>query len=137
MKKKLHALSTIAIAVSLGFLSPSIKSTQDNTMGLSSIEFSLLNSAEANNININRNKNKNRNTNVNVNRNVNVNVNNNRRSVRPLGVLAGMAIGSIIVASAMSPSCTTVLVNGISYKKCDNTYYQPQGADYIVVTSPY
>ncbi len=95
------------------------------------------------NVNVNRNKNSNTNVNVNRNRNrntnknVNVNVNNNRRGPRPLTVLAGMAIGTAVVASAMSPSCTTVIVNGNSYRQCDGTYFQQNGPDYIVVKSPY
>ena len=48
-----------------------------------------------------------------------------------------MAIGTVVVASTMSPSCTTVIVNGNSYRKCDGTYFQQQGTNYIVVKSPY
>ena len=67
---------------------------------------------------------------------MNVN-NNNKRGVRPIGVLAGMAIGATVAASAMSPSCTTVKVNGNVYKKCDGTYFQASGSNYVVVKSPY
>ena len=147
MNKTLGFAKFTAIAIALGFFSPTI-SIQNNstTSATATLEFSILNTAQADrndNRNNNRNKNKNKNTNVNVNSNKNTNVNvnvnkkNNKRGVSPLGVLAGVAIGTVIVASAMSPSCTTVIVNGNSYKKCDNTYYQTQGADYIVVKSPY
>ena len=97
----------------------------------------------------NRNVNKNRN----VNRNVNVNVNHNNRYYGGHGrygyyhghpVLAFatvVAIGSIIAASTMPSTCTTVVVSGISYRRCDNAYYQPfyQGDTlvYKAVNSPY
>lgn len=166
MTKTLSFAKFTAVAIALGFISPTITTHNNATSStISEMEFSILSTSQARevkkknrsknkntntNTNINRNKNKNtnvnvnsnKNTNVNVNRNkntnVNVNVNNNkRRGPRPLGVLAGMAIGTVIVASAMSPSCTTVLVNGISYRQCDGTYYQQSGPDYIVVKSPY
>ncbi len=110
------------------------------------------------NRNVNKNKNTNRNTNVNrnVNKNVNVNVNNNSRHnsrhrhhgshgyYRGSPILAfttGMVIGSVIAASTMPTSCTTVIVNGASYRKCSNSYYQPfyQGDTlvYKSVSSPY
>ncbi len=110
--------------------------------------------------NRNKNKNVNRNTNVNrnVNKNVNVNVNNrnNRyygggrghrggygyyRGAPVLAFAAGMAIGSVIAASTMPSSCTTIITNGISYRRCDNSYYQPfYEGDTLVyrsVVSPY
>lgn len=147
------------VSITLGFISPSIhiqKTTE--SLSLSMIDISIMQTAQAreegrnrnnnNNKNTNRNnnrnnnKNTNRNLNINSNKNTNVNVNvnhntnRNNRRVRPLAVLAGMAIGSIIVASAMSPSCTTVIVNGSTYKKCDGTYFQQSGPDYIVVKAP-
>jgi len=145
IQKTLSFTKLATVTLAIGFISPTI--SVDNNH-----ELSILNTAQArdNNQNRNRNKNKNKNvnknknTNVNVNRNVNkntnvnVNVNNNsRRGVRPIGVLAGMAIGATIAASAMSPSCTTVIVNGNSYKKCDGTYFQANGSNYVVVKSPY
>jgi hypothetical protein len=112
------------------------------------------------NTNINRNKNVNRNTNVNVNRNANVNVNRNVHvhggyhgggyyhdhddgigvgGAIAIGV-AGMAVGSMITAAALPPSCSTVSVNGITYQQCGNTWYQPQYSgsqvNYIVVNPP-
>jgi len=104
--------------------------------------------------NTNRNKNVNRNTNVNrnVNRNVNVNVNNRYYGGHGRGygyyggapILAfttGLVLGSVIAASTMPSTCTTVVSNGISYRRCDNTYYQPfYEGDTLVyksVNSPY
>ena len=112
------------------------------------------------NTNINRTKNVNRNTNVNVNRNANVNVNRNVNvhggyhgggyyhdhddgigvgGAIAIGV-AGMAIGSMITAAALPPSCSTVSVNGITYQQCGSTWYQPQYSgsqvNYIVVNPP-
>lgn len=106
------------------------------------------------NTNVNRNTNKNTNVNVNRNKNtnVNVNVNNNRYHGgghrhgyyrgRPLAIFAtGLVIGTMITASTMPTTCTTVIANGISYRKCSNSYYQPfyEGDTlvYQVVASPY
>ena len=92
------------------------------------------------------------NINRNVNRNVNVNVNHRyyggyghgygyygNRAI--YGFAVGLAIGSIIAASTMPTTCTTVVVNGISYRRCGSSYYQPfyQGDTlvYQVVASPY
>lgn len=99
--------------------------------------------------NVNRNRDINRNSNVNVNRNVNVN---NRyyggyhhygyyggRAI--VGFTAGLVIGSMVAASTMPATCTTVVANGISYRRCGSSYYQPfyQGDTlvYKVVDSPY
>ena len=127
MKKTLSFTKLATVALTLGFISPTISVDKN-------YELSLFNTVQADNINQNRNRNRNINRNVNKNTNVN---NNNRRGVRPLGVLAGMAIGATVVASAMSPSCTTVKVNGNVYKKCDGTYFQASGSNYVVVKSPY
>ncbi|WP_415407942.1 hypothetical protein ACLHDG_05255 [Sulfurovum sp. CS9] len=107
------------------------------------------------NKNTNRNVNKNKNVNRNVNKNVNVNVNNNRRyygghsrgyygyyrGAPLMAFTTGLIIGSVIAASTMPTTCTTVVANGISYRRCDNSYYQPfyEGDTlvYKVVNSPY
>ena len=102
----------------------------------------------------NRNVNRNTNVNRNVNRNTNVNVNHNNRYYgghgrgygyyggRPiLAFTTGMVIGSVIAASTMPTSCVTTYVNGISYRRCGSSYYQPfyQGDTmvYKSVNSPY
>jgi hypothetical protein len=115
-----------------------------------------------NRANVNRNTNINRNANVNVNRNANVNVNRNVNVHGGYGYhgggyyhdhddgigvggaiaigVAGMAIGSMITAAALPPSCSTVSVNGITYQQCGSTWYQPQYSgsqvNYIVVNPP-
>ena len=106
-----------------------------------------------NNANVNRNTNINKNTNVNVNRNVNVHggygyhgggYNNHNDGIGVGGAIAigvaGMAIGSIITAAALPPSCNTVSVNGMTYQQCGNSWYQPQYSgsqvNYIVVNPP-
>ena len=156
MNKTLGFAKFTAVAIALGFISPTITIQDNSKLSFSSeVEFSIINTAEARevkkkdrkknknvkrkkNTNVNINSNKNTNINVNKRKNVNVNVNNNRhRGPSPLAVLAGMAIGTVVVASAMSPSCTTVIVNGNSYRQCDGAYYQQSGPDYIVVKSPY
>ena len=107
------------------------------------------------NKNVNKNVNRNTNKNRNVNKNVNVNVNNNRRyygghkrghygyyrGAPLMAFTTGLVIGSVIAASTMPSTCTTVVANGISYRRCDNSYYQPfyEGDTlvYKVVASPY
>ena len=95
---------------------------------------------------------------VNVNRNVNVNQNVNvSRDVNvsrnyydgwddrwhPVAAAAAvtataMAVGAIV--NSIPPSCSTVVVNGISYSQCGSTWYQPQYAgttvQYVVVNPP-
>lgn len=111
------------------------------------------------NRNVNRgkdsNRNVNRNKNINVNKNVNVNVNKNYHGhggyryydddhhdvgVFVAGAVTGLVIGSIVKAASMPPSCSTTIVNGISYQQCGSTWYQPQYSgsqvNYIVVNPP-
>ncbi|MFZ0135365.1 MAG: hypothetical protein WAK95_22730 [Desulfobacterales bacterium] len=49
-------------------------------------------------------------------------------------------VGSIVAASALPPSCTVMVVNGIIYQQCGSTWYQPQFAgtqvSYVVVNPP-
>lgn len=107
--------------------------------------------------NINRNKNNNRNTNINRNQNVNVNKNvnvnvrggggyyggyhHNVGAAVAVGAVTGLVVGSVIAAASMPPSCTTVVSQGITYRQCGSTWYQPQYAgsqvNYIVVNPPY
>jgi hypothetical protein len=94
----------------------------------------------------------NRNANVNVNRNVNVHggyhgggyYHDHDDGIGVGGAIAigvaGMAIGSMITAAALPPSCSTVSVNGMTYQQCGSTWYQPQYSgsqvNYIVVNPP-
>jgi hypothetical protein len=90
--------------------------------------------------------------NRNVNRNVNVNVNHRYYggyghgygyygNDAIYGFAAGLVIGSMIAASTMPTTCTTLVANGISYRRCGSSYYQPfyQGDTlvYKVVAAPY
>ena len=59
------------------------------------------------------------------------------------GVVTGAVIGSTMTAaaySAQAASCTTMVVNGITYSQCGSTWYQPttQGSQvtYVVVNPP-
>ncbi|SNS30642.1 DUF6515 family protein [Sphingopyxis indica] len=107
-----------------------------------------------NNANVNRNVN--RNANVNVNRNVDVNVHNDYHGGyyhddwddwdddwHPVATIATAAVTAAVVGSIVNsvpPSCSTVVVNGISYSQCGNTWYQPQyvgsSVQYVVVNPP-
>jgi len=48
------------------------------------------------------------------------------------------AIGSVVYT--LPPSCTTTVVNGVSYSNCGGVWYEPQfsgtSVEYIVVTAP-
>jgi hypothetical protein len=122
------------------------------------------------NYNQNVNRNVNVNQNVNVNRNVNVNVNNNvnvhggyyggsyyrggyygggccynpnpvatAAAVTATAVVTAAVVGSVV--KSVPPSCSAVIVNGLSYQHCGNTWYQPQFSGstttYIVVNQPH
>lgn len=56
------------------------------------------------------------------------------------GAIAGLVVGSIVAASSMPTSCTTVVIDNVSYRHCGDTWYQPyySGTDvkYIVVEPP-
>jgi hypothetical protein len=59
------------------------------------------------------------------------------------GVVIGATaavVGSAVAASALPPSCSTAVVNGLAYQNCGGAWYQPQYAGsqvtYIVVNPP-
>ncbi len=169
MKKKNTLVKFGVVAAMVGLFSPSVSiqtaipSGDSYRTAPAALSVSLFNTAEARrggsgnrnrsgnrnkNTNRNKNVNKNKNVNRNVNKNVNVNVNhrNNRhygsyRGRTVIGFTAGLAVGSVIAASTMPTTCTTVITNGISYRRCGSSYYQPfyQGDTvvYQVVNSPY
>ena len=104
-------------------------------------------------VNVNRNVNVHGNTNVNVNRNVNVNVNRGgayygggccyhpvatAAAVTATAVVTAAVVGSIV--HSVPPSCSTVVVNGLTYSQCGSTWYQPQfsgtSTTYVVVNPP-
>jgi hypothetical protein len=94
-----------------------------------------------NNTNINRNIN-----NVNVNRNYDVDVdvdNNWHPAARAAAWTAGAAVTAAAIGSiayALPPSCTTVVVGGMSYQQCGSTWYEPRfsgtSVSYVVVSPP-
>ncbi len=58
-----------------------------------------------------------------------------------LVTLSALALGSVISSASMSSSCTNVAVNGITYKNCDGTYFEPyfdgDSEEYKVVADPH
>ena len=116
-------------------------------------------SASTNSVNNNRQTNVNRsqNTNVNANRNVNVNVNgnnNNNNNNNCCGgwdndyhpVAGAVAVGAAVAVTAAAigsltstvpAGCVPVNYGGMVYQQCGSTWYQPQGAQFIVVNPPY
>ncbi len=85
--------------------------------------------------------------NVNVERNVNVNVeghggwdNDDHPVATAAAVGATVAVTSAIVGSMVATvpsSCVPVNYGGMVYQQCGSTWYQPQGAQYVVVNPPY
>jgi hypothetical protein len=88
--------------------------------------------------------------NVNVNRNVNVNANVNNHhggwddDYHPIAtaaaVTATVAVTSAVVGSmvrSVPANCVPVNYGGMVYQQCGGTWYQPQGAQYVVVNAPY
>jgi hypothetical protein len=101
------------------------------------------------NVNVNRgfDRNVNANRNVNVNRNVHVDVDRHGWGYHP--VATGVAVGATAAVTAavigsvvysLPPSCTSVIVSGMTYQQCGSTWYQPQYAGsnvtYVVVNPP-
>lgn len=87
---------------------------------------------------------------VNVNKNVNVNVdsrggccgwdNDYHPVATAAAVTATVAVTSAIVGSIVNappPGCVPVNYGGIIYQQCGSTWYQPQGAQYVVINPPY
>jgi hypothetical protein len=88
--------------------------------------------------------------NVNVNRNVNVEVegggccNNGWDNDHPVATAAAVgatiAVTSAVIGSIVNKppaNCVPVNYGGIVYQQCGSTWYQPQGAQYVVVAPPY
>jgi hypothetical protein len=100
------------------------------------------------NVNANRNFSANVNRNVNIDRDVNVNVDRDYNGGwddhwHPLAAAAAITATAAVVGSIVNsvpPSCSTVVVNGVSYSQCGSTWYQPQYAgtsvQYVVVNPP-
>lgn len=94
-----------------------------------------------NNVNVNNVNNVNRNTVV-------VNNNNNRGwdndyyhpVATAAAVTAGVAVTAAVVGSMVNTvpaNCVPVNYGGLIYQQCGNAWYQPQGAQYVVVNPPY
>lgn len=86
--------------------------------------------------------------NVNANRNVNVNVDNhgggwdnNYRPVATAAAVTGaVAVTAAVVGSmvrSVPANCVPVNYGGLVYQQCGNTWYQPQGGQYVVINPPY
>jgi hypothetical protein len=107
------------------------------------------------NVNSNRNTNvnSNRNVNVNSNRNVNVNVHHDVDvhggyygggcCYHPVATAAAITATAMVIGAMVNtlpPSCTVMMVNGLTYQQCGGTWYQPQfvgsSTTYVVVAAP-
>ena len=105
------------------------------------------------NVNVNVNRNVNRSRNINVNRNVNVHrdididVDRHYHGYHPVATAVGVAAAATVTAAvvgsivhALPPSCSAMVVNGMTYQQCGGTWYQPQyvgtQVSYVVVNAP-
>jgi hypothetical protein len=99
-----------------------------------------------------RNTNVNRSTNVNASKNVNVNVSGNNNCcgggwdndyhpvATTMAVAGAVAVTSAVVGSMVNTvpaNCVPVNYGGMVYQQCGSQWYQPQGAQYVVVNPPY
>ncbi|WP_087686563.1 hypothetical protein [Pandoraea sp. PE-S2R-1] len=91
--------------------------------------------------------------NVNVNRNVNVNVDNHgghgyhggwdddyHPVATAVAVTAAVGVTAAVVGSivhSVPANCVPVNYRGMVYQQCGSTWYQPQGAQFVVVNAPY
>ena len=89
------------------------------------------------------------NQNVNVRRDIDVDVDYHHphSDYHPVARAAGVAAAATVTAvavgtvvSALPPSCTTIVANGIAYQNCAGTWYQPRYSGtqvtYVVVNQP-
>jgi hypothetical protein len=115
---------------------------------------SNVNHNRAANANVNRNVSGSVNRDVNVNRNVNIDRDVDvsvRRDYydgwddhwHPGAAAAAVTATAMVVGSmvrTLPPSCSTVVVNGVSYSQCGSTWYLPQYSgttvQYVVVNAP-
>lgn len=139
-KRNIFIVRLSVVAIMAGFISPSIQ--VDTKGNQSQLEVSIFNQAEARDRGV---------------RGRNRDIRNQRyyrdrphrkhrhygyyRGRAIVGFAAGLAIGSIVASSTMPTTCTTVITDDITYKVCDNIYYQPFYEDellvYKVVASSY
>ena len=90
--------------------------------------------------------------NVNVNKNVNVDVdrrggccnngwdNDYHPIATAAAVTATVAVTSAVIGSIVNappPGCVPVNYGGLIYQQCGTVWYQPQGAQYVVIAPPY
>ncbi len=55
-------------------------------------------------------------------------------AVAGAAVVTAIAVGTIV--SSLPPSCSTVVVDGVTYHNCSGTYYAPRGSQWVVVETP-
>lgn len=42
-------------------------------------------------------------------------------------------VATSVYVATLPPSCTTVVIEGVTLRQCGGTYYQPSGNQYVVV----
>lgn len=51
-------------------------------------------------------------------------------------VVAGTAVAVGTTVAVLPAQCTTVVVDGVAYRRCGQTYYRSSGGTYVVVNPP-
>ncbi len=49
-------------------------------------------------------------------------------------VVTAIAVGTVV--ATLPPSCTAMVVNGVTYHNCAGTYYVPSGSQWVVAEAP-
>jgi hypothetical protein len=99
------------------------------------------------NRNVNHNVNRNVSRNVNVHRDIDIDVDHHYRGYHPVATAVGVAAAATVTAAvvgsivySLPPSCSAMVVNGVTYQQCGGTWYQPQfvgeQVSYVVVNAP-
>jgi hypothetical protein len=99
------------------------------------------------NRNVNRNRHVNVNRNVNVHRDIDIDVDRHYHGYHPVATAVGVAAAATVTAAvvgsivhSLPPSCSAMVVNGMTYQQCGGTWYQPQyvgtQVSYVVVNAP-
>ena len=55
-------------------------------------------------------------------------------AVAGAAVVTAIAVGTMV--ATLPPSCTAMVVNGVTYQNCAGTYYVPSSSQWVIVEAP-
>jgi hypothetical protein len=141
----------VIVAAGLALPPPALAAVDRGGHGAAAHGGAARSKPQINNSRVDKRTNNVRSTSVN-NVNVNVNVEGNRgccsngwdNDYHPIAtaaaVTATVAVTSAVIGSIVNappPGCVPVNYGGYIYQQCGNTWYRPQGAQYVVIAPPY